>query len=97
MTIIAARSGYHRLKLDRKLSLLTTFTFHFARNRFTSLPFRVAPARVMFQRKIDEFLKDLSDVFGIADDIFIVGHDGKNHNRILMWVMQICNCKKLKT
>ena len=35
----------------------------------------------MFQRKIDEMLKDLPNVFGIADDILVVGYDadGKDH------------------
>ena len=29
----------------------------------------------MFQRKIDEIFKDLTNVFGSSDDIFAVGYD----------------------
>ena len=29
----------------------------------------------MFQRKIDEIFKDLHNVYGIADDILLVGYD----------------------
>ena len=29
----------------------------------------------MFQRKIDKSFKDLPNVFGIADDILVVGYD----------------------
>ena len=40
----------------------------------------------MFQQKIDDILKDLLNVFGITDDILIVGYDvdGKDHNRKLV-------------
>ena len=39
----------------------------------------------MFQRKIDEIFKDLPNVFGIVDDILVVGYeaDGKVHYAIL--------------
>ena len=39
----------------------------------------------MFQRKIDEIFKDLLNVFGIADDILVVGYDadGKDHDDTL--------------
>ena len=37
----------------------------------------------MFQRKIDEIFKGLLNVFGVADDILIVGYDAddKDHDR----------------
>ena len=38
-------------------------------------PFRVNPASDLFQRKIDEILKELPNIFGIAYDILIVGYD----------------------
>ena len=39
----------------------------------------------MFQWKIDEIFKDLPNVFGIADDILVVGYDsdGKDHDDTL--------------
>ena len=41
----------------------------------------------MFQQKIDKILKNLPDVFGIADDILVVGYDtdGK-HDEMLQQV-----------
>ena len=43
----------------------------------------------MFQRKIDEIFKDLCDVFGIADDILVVGYkaDGKDHEKTVWRVL----------
>ena len=37
----------------------------------------------MFQRIIDEIFKILPNVFGLADDIFVVGYeaDGKDHDK----------------
>ena len=36
----------------------------------------------MFQRKIDEILKDVPNVFGITDDILVAGYeaDGRDHD-----------------
>ena len=46
----------------------------------------------MFQRKIEEIFKDLTNVFGIADDNLVVGYDrdGKDHSDTLQRVLQRC-------
>ena len=46
------------------------------------LLFGAALAGDMFQRKINEIYKDLPNVFGIADDILVVGYepDSKDHD-----------------
>ena len=66
--------------------------------RFTRLPLRVVPAGDRFQQKIDKIFKDLSNVFGIADDILFVGYDvdSRDHDKTLKWVMQICYWENLK-
>ena len=38
----------------------------------TGLPY-ITPARDMFQRKIDKIFKDSPNLFGILDDILVVG------------------------
>ena len=52
----------------------------------------------MFQKKIIKIFKGLPNVFGIADDILIVGSnaDGRDHDRILRQVMQVCHQENLK-
>ena len=74
-------SGYHNLKLDDRY--LTTFACQFGRYRYKRLPFGAVPTCHMFQHKIDEIFKDLSNVFDIVDDILVVGYDsdGKDHGK----------------
>ena len=53
---------------------------------------RAAPAGEVFQHTIDEIFIDLPNVFGITDDILVVGYtsDGKDHDKTLWQVLQIC-------
>ena len=62
------------------------------------LPFGATPKGDMFQHKIDEIFKDLYNIFGIADDILVVGYhsDGKDHDETLWWMLQICRHVNLK-
>ena len=43
----------------------------------------------MLQKKVDEIFEDLPNVFGIADDILIVGYDdySRDYDRSLRQVM----------
>ena len=70
--------------------------FHRYKNK--RFPFGAALTGDMFQRKIDEILKDLSNVFGTADDILVVGYDrdGKDHDDTLQSVLQICRQVNIK-
>ena len=74
LSLIDASYGYHKLKLDDKSSYLTTFACQYDRYRYKRLPFVADPAEDMLQRKIDEKFKDLPNVFGIVDDILVVGY-----------------------
>ena len=91
MTPIEVSSGYHNLRI-KKSSYLTTLACQFGRYRFTRLPFRVVPVGNMFQLKINEILRGLPNVFGIADDILIVKYDadGRDLDMTLRQAMQIC-------
>ena len=62
------------------------------------MPFGAAPTGDMFQRKIDKIFKDLPVVFGIGDDILVVGYDrdGKDHDETLQRVLQTYRQVNLK-
>ena len=49
------------------------------------LLFSATPAGDMFKDKIDEIFKELLNIFGIANDISIVGYDayGKDNSKML--------------
>ena len=46
----------------------------------------------MFQRKIDEIFNDIPNIFGIADDILVIGYDkvGADHNKAVYNVLSQC-------
>ena len=52
----------------------------------------------MFQHTVDEIVKDVPNVFGIVDDILVVGYnsDDKDHDEILRQVLQVCKHVNLK-
>ena len=52
----------------------------------------------MFQRKIDKTFKELPNEFSIADKILVVGYkaDGKDHEKTVQRVLQICRQVNLK-
>ena len=43
----------------------------------------------MFQRKIDEIFNDIPNIFGIADDILVIGYDkdGADHDKAVYNVL----------
>ena len=92
-------SGYHNLKLDKRLLYLTTFACQFGRYRYKRLPFGVAPTGDMFHCKSNKILRNLPNVFGIADDILVVAYDidDRDHDEMLREVLQICRQVNFKT
>ena len=98
MSIIDASSGYHNLKLDKQLSYLTTFSCPFGRYRYKCLLFGAALAGNMFQHKIDKIFNDMPNVFGIADDILVIGYDknGVDHDKVVYSVLRQCQDVNLK-
>ena len=98
MSIINVSSGYHNLKLDKQSSYLTTFSCPFGRYWYKCLLFGAALAGDMFQCKIDEIFNDMPNVFGIADDIFVIGHgkSGADHDEAVYSVLRQCQDVNLK-
>ena len=67
------RNGFWHCKLDEESSLLTTFNTPHGRFRWTRLPFGVAPAPEIFQRKLAEQLEGLTGITMIAEDVLVFG------------------------
>ena len=66
------------------------FTCPFGRCQNKQLPFGAVPAGNIFQHKIDEIFNDKPDIFGIADDILVIGYDedGADHDEAVYNVLQ---------
>ena len=59
-----------------------TRDYHLEQPQQEILPFKANLTGDIFQKKTDEIFKDLPNVFGIEDDILIVGYnaDGRDHD-----------------
>ena len=92
MSIIYTSSGYHNLKLDEKSLYLTTFACPFGRYWYKRLLFGAAPVGDMFQCKIDKILSDMPNVFGIVDDILVIGYNenGADHDAAVHKMLWRC-------
>ena len=60
--------------------------------------FGVALAGNMFQWKIDEVFNDMPNIFGITDDILVVGYedDCRDHDKTFQRLVQQCTQVYLK-
>ena len=98
MSIIDVCSGCHTLKLDMQSSYLTTFACLFGRYRYKHLLFGAVPAGDMFQCKIDKICNDMLNLFGIADDILVIGYnkDRTDHNKAVYNVLRWCQNVNLR-
>ena len=61
--------------MDEKSSHLTTFAYPFGQYQYKQFQFGAAPVGDMFQFKIDEIFSDMPNVFGITDDILVIGYN----------------------
>ena len=52
----------------------------------------------MFQCKIDEIFSDMSNIYGITDDILVIGYDedGADHDAVVNNVLRQCKEVNLK-
>ena len=82
--------GYYHVELDYESSLLCTFNTPFGRFRPTRLPFGVTIAQDIFQRRLDEILKDVPNAAGIADDILVFGADDIEHDQSFINMLETC-------
>ena len=67
-------------------------------SQYKQLPFGAVLAGDMFQWKIDEIFNDMPNVFGIADDILVIGYDkdGADHDEAVYNVLRWCQDVNLK-
>ena len=85
---IDAKSGFLQIKLYYESSLLTTFNSPIGRYRWLRLPFGIKSAPEIYQRIMDEMLKDIDGARAIMDDILIAGKTPQEHDRIMRKVVE---------
>ena len=90
------RNGFWHVELDDESSRLTTFSTPFGRYRWKRMPFGIAPASELFQRKLEQQLEGLAGVKNIHDDILVFGEGNtvaeaiSNHDERMCKLLQRC-------
>ena len=90
-TKLNACHGYWSIVLDEESSLLTTFNSPFGRYHFLHLPFGLVCSQDIFQKKMDQFLKECPGCIRIANDITIHGCTEAEHDVHLCNLMQVAH------
>lgn len=70
------------MELTEQSSKMTTFWTPFGRYRFVRMPFGIAPAMEIYQRRMNELVSGLEGVEIMADDILVYGK-GENNEQAL--------------
>ena len=91
-TKLNTHHGYWSIVLDEESSLLTTFNSPFGRYCFLFLPFGLVCLQDIFQKKMDQFLKECPGCIRITNDITIHGCTEAEHDAHLHHLMQVA-CK----
>lgn len=74
------RAGYHQLVLDPDSRYITTFSTHIGLYRYKRLSFGISSASEVFQKTIQDVIKDIPGTKNIADDIIIFGTTQQEHD-----------------
>ena len=95
------RNGFWHVELDDESSRLTTFSTPFGRYRWKRMPFGIAPASELFQRKLEQQLEGLAGVKNIHDDILVFGEENtvaeaiSNHDERMCKLLQCCEARNI--
>ena len=97
-----ARNGYWHVKLDKESSLLTCFNTPYGKYVWNVLPMGIKPASEEYQKRQDDALTGLKNVYCIADDILVAGEGDTieeataNHDTNVRDFLQRCREKNLR-
>jgi len=85
---IDLNKGYHQLELSPESRYITTFTTHEGLFRYKRLCFGINSASEIFQKAVQDMLKDIKGVKNISDDIIIYSQTKEDHISILQAVLE---------
>nr|KAG5711948.1 hypothetical protein BaRGS_026389 [Batillaria attramentaria] len=91
-----ATSGFHQLPLDNESAKLTTFITPFGRYFYRRVPFGISSAPEIFQRTMEEILKDETNVICFFDDILVHSANPEEHEKHLQSVFKTLEKVNLK-
>ena len=77
------RSGYHQLTLAPESRYITTFATHKGLKRYTRLNFGTNSASEMFQKVVNEQIRDIPGSLNVSDDVIVFGKTQVEHDAAL--------------
>ena len=89
-------SSFWQLPLDSASAKLTTFITPFGRYFFKRMPYGLSSATEIFQKKLEDLLKDIPNCFVDVDDVLVFGKDKSQHDQTLKAVLHQINDAGLK-
>lgn len=79
--------AYNQLILDEESQLLCTWSTHIGTFKMKRLPYGIKPAAAIFQKTIEELLRDIKGVVVYQDDITVTGKNLQEHVQNLRLVL----------
>ena len=87
-TKLDLRQAYNQLELDEASKKLVTISTHRGLYQYNRLPFGVASAPAIFQRTMEQLLRDMPRVGVYIDDILLTGANDEEHLNTLREVLR---------
>lgn len=95
-SVLDLKDGFWQIPLDDVSSELCTFNSPFGRYRFKRMPFGIASAPEVFQKRNQNLFGDIPGVEVYFDDIIVTGSTLKEHDDILIKVLERAKMKNVK-
>lgn len=89
-------NAYNQLLLDESSQKICAWSTHIGLFKMKRLPFGVKPASAIFQRTIENVLRDIPKSINYMDDIVVTGLNVEEHVKILKLVLIRLNDVNLK-
>ena len=86
-TKLDASSGYWQIPVDEETSHILTFSTPFGRFRFNRMPYGIHSASEIFQKAVAEIIIGIENAANMQDDIIIWGSSQKEHDEVLIKVL----------
>ncbi|GBL65032.1 Transposon Ty3-I Gag-Pol polyprotein, partial [Araneus ventricosus] len=95
-SVVDLKDGFWHVPLDEVSSEICTFNTPFGRYKFNKMPFGIASAPEIFQKRNQKLFGDIEGVEIYFDDIIVAGNDEASHDAIMSKVLERARSVNIK-
>ncbi|GBN62739.1 Uncharacterized protein K02A2.6, partial [Araneus ventricosus] len=95
-SVVDLKDGFWHVPLDEVSSEICTFNTPFGRYKFNKMPFGIASAPEIFQKRNQKLFGDIEGVEIYFDDIIVAGNDEASHDAIMSKVLERAKSVNIK-